>query len=270
MAVLIVADGAVDLPPALEASGRVRVVPGDIWLDEEPFRADRNEFWRILRQGTFPSTTPPTVSALTEAYRHGDLVLGLHVSAELSATVTRAREAAQRAGAGVVIVDTRSFSVGAGLLAAAVDRAALDPLRGESIVDVATNLPDELHTFVVVQDAEALRRSGRAGLLPTDHLARGRPLLLAVRGRAIVLDQPKDRARALRQLVTHARRSTDARVGNWALGHGDATDVDHVTDLLTKSFGHPPDFAVAVDPTVGAHVGVDALVVGVMPGRAER
>jgi fatty acid kinase fatty acid binding subunit len=268
--VLIVTDGAVDLPPILELSGRVRVVPGEVWVGDEPFTGDRAEFWRTLRQGTFPSTTPPTVNAIAEAYRHHDLVVALHVSAELSATITRAREAAQRAGSGIVVVDTRSLSVGAGLLAAAADRAALDPLAEQSIVDLVTVLPDQLHTFVVVQDPEPLRRSGRAGLLPKHHVARGRPLVLAVRGRAILLDQPKDRAKALRQIVRHARLSTDSNVAAWSLGHGDASDLDDVTDLLSESFGHPPDFVVPIDPTVGAHVGPDAVVVGVLAGKARR
>jgi fatty acid-binding protein DegV len=113
---LIVTDAAVDLPPVLEFSGRVRVVAGDIWVGDDLFQGPRDEFWSILRRGTFLSTTPPTVNALADAYRHDDLVLGVHVSAELSATVTRAHAAAQRAGAGVVVVDSRSLSLGYSLV----------------------------------------------------------------------------------------------------------------------------------------------------------
>ena len=265
----IVTDGAVDLAPTLEFSERVRVVPGEVWIGDKPFAGDRGEFWRTLRAGTFPATSPPTVNALAEAYRHDDLVVALHVSAKLSATMTRAREAAQRAGSGIAVVDTRSLSVGSGLLASAVDQAAHDPRGIDSITDFAIGLPDQLHTFVIVEDPEALRRSGRAGLLPKDHVAKARPLLLAVRGRAVVLDQPKDRAKALRQLARHARQSTDSNVAAWALGHGDAADLDEITDLLCTSFGGPPEFVVAIDPTVGAHVGADAVVVGVM-ARAAR
>ena len=167
---LIVTDGAVDLPPALELSGRVRVVAGEIWVGDTAFQGVRDEFWSILRRGTFLSTTPPTVNTLTDAYRHDGLVLGVHVSAELSATVTRALGAAQLAGAGVVVVDSRSLSVGAGLVAVAIDQAALNREPEQSIIDVAKSLPDQLHTFVLVQDAEPLRRGGRAGLLPRDHV----------------------------------------------------------------------------------------------------
>lgn len=261
---LIVTDAAVDIPEVLASSDRARLVSGEVWLGDEPFRGDSQEFWKASRAGAVFSTTPPTVSALAEAYRHPDLVVALHVSARLSATVARAHEACQRAGASVVVVDTRSLSVGAGLLATAVDRAAREPLGTTSVIQVAQGLPERLHTFVIVQDVSALQRSGRAGLVPDHHLARGRPVLAAVRGRTVVLDQPKDRTRALRHLAAHAKQSSGPRIARWALGHGDANDLDDVTEDLSNSFGSGPEFVMLIDPTVGAHVGVDAVVVGVM------
>ncbi len=266
---LIVVDGAVDLPEDLETSGRARVVPGGLFDGAGPFDGDRGRLWESLRQGAFPSSRPPTVNALLEAYRHDGLVLGLHVSAELSATVSRAREAAVRAGPGVVVVDTRSLSVGAGLVAAAVDRAARDPGSSESVVERARSLPERVHTFVLVQDAAALRRSGRAGLLPSGGPVRDRPVVLAVRGRAVVLDQPRDRHRAVRRLVEHVRNHAEAEGSRWALGHGDAGDLDLLAGQLSASFGRPPDFVSLIDPTVGVHVGAEAIVVGVLAEPAE-
>ena len=73
--VLIVTDGAVDLPPVLELSAGCVSCPAKSGSETQPFNGDRAEFWRTLRQGTFPSTTPPTVNAIAEAYRHHDLVL---------------------------------------------------------------------------------------------------------------------------------------------------------------------------------------------------
>jgi DegV family protein with EDD domain len=261
---LIVTDAAVDIPESLASSDRARVVLGEVWLGDEPFRGDSHEFWKASRASAVFSTTPPTVSALADAYRHPDLVVALHVSARLSATVARAHEACQRVGAGVVVVDSCSLSVGAGLLAAAVDRATRDPVGTTSVIDVAQGLPERLHTFVIVQDVNALQRSGRAGLVPDHHLTRGRPVLAAVRGRAVVLDQPKDRSRALRHLAAHAKQSSRPGISRWALGHGDAYDLDDVTEELSNSFGSAPEFVVPIDPTVGAHVGVDAVVIGVM------
>lgn len=261
---LIVTDGAVDLPEWLGRSPAVRVVPGQVWLEGEPFTGAPQEFWSLLRSGTYPSTTPPTVSGLAAAYAHQDPVVAVHVSSQLSATVARAREAAGRASGGITIVDSGSLSVGAGLIVAALcrpaDTASLTS-GPESVAEYARRLPEWLHTFVLIQDVETLRRSDRSGLLPRGHLARNRPLLLAVRGRVVPLEQTKNRQSAIRGIVTHVRRSAGTDLGAWALGHGDAADRDDVTIQLIEAFGMSPAFSVSLDPTVGAHVGPDALIV---------
>ena len=86
---LIVTDGAVDLPAPLEESPLLRIVPGAVWLKDEPFVGGVDEFWALLRRGAYPSTTPPAVDALVEAYGDTDAICAMHVSAELSSTVAR-------------------------------------------------------------------------------------------------------------------------------------------------------------------------------------
>lgn len=258
---LIVTDGAVDLPEPLLRSPLVRRVPGEVWAGESPFAGSSDEFWAQLRRGRYPSTTPPTVSALTEAYDHPGLVIGLHVSARLSATFSRAQEAVSRRGPGAVVIDTGSLSVGAGLLVAALHQAALGDHPAATLVDFARSLPERLHTFGLIQEVEALRKSDRSGLLPGDHLARNHPLVLAVRGRVVPLGQPKHRDGAIRELGDHLRRSVGTEPGAWALGHGDAADVDAVVEHLGSRLGGPPSLCTVVDPTVGAHMGPESLVV---------
>lgn len=263
---LIVTDGAVDVPETLVGSALVRRVPGEVWTGESPFTGDLAELWAQLREGNYPSTTPPTVSALTAAYQHPDLVIGLHVSSELSVTMARAEEAAQRAGPGVVVIDTRSLGVGAGLIVTAVHRATQSPNPPESIIDFARSLPDRLHTFALIQEVEPLRRSDRSGLLPSSHLVRNHPLVLAVRGRVVFLAQPRHRGAAVDEVARHLRRSAGAKLGAWALGHGDAADVDTIVDHLSAAMGQSPRFYTSLDPTVGAHLGPDAIVVGAITG----
>jgi DegV family protein with EDD domain len=263
---LIVTDGAVDLPDHLEHSSQLRVVAGQVWLNDKPVSGSADEFWALLRRGTYPSTTPPTVDELAEAYQRTDPVFAIHVSAELSSTMARAIEAAERAGPDVTLIDTRSLSVGAGLIAAAVHRILEDTPDQESIIEFARSLPDRLHTFALIQEVEALRRSDRSGLLPPGHLARHHPLLLAVRGRVVSLGQPKNRAAALKDLVGHTQHSVGKQMGAWALGHGDAADRDALVEQLSRDLHGPPAFVARLDPTVGAHVGPDAVLVGAISG----
>jgi DegV family protein with EDD domain len=263
---LLAVDGAVDLPVPMAASARVRVVSGAVWLGGQHFVGDRSEFWSQLRSGADFSTTPPSVSALTEAYRTADPVCALHVSAALSATVAHAREAASLASTQVAVIDTRSLSVGSGLVAAILHDSLVSgqATAAGSVADEARFLCDRLHTFALIQDVTTLRRSGRAGLLPGREGSRRRPLILGLRGRAIALDEPKDRAAAIRQLAARAQDASRPAITAWALGHGDAFDLGKVQQQLTVTLGTPPRFVTPIDPTVGAHVGPDAIVVGAL------
>jgi DegV family protein with EDD domain len=262
---LIVTDGAVDLPEDLEQSPLLRTVPGEIWLGEVPLTGSPDEFWALLRRGIYPSTSPPTVGALADAYRHQGPVVAIHVSARLSATMARAGEAAARSAPAAVLVDSRSLSVGAGLVAAVVHRAIQGRSDPRPIIDLARSLPERLHTFAVIQEVESLRQSDRSGLLPAAHLRRNHPLLLAIRGRVVPLSQPRNRSRALEDLASHLGH----RPGPWALGHGDASDRDAVVDRLTRVIGRPPAFLARLDPTVGAHAGPESIVVGIITGPVE-
>lgn len=268
---LVVTDGAIDLPAELERSPLLRSVPGVVRVGEEPLTGGPDDFWSLLRRGIYPSTSPPTVAALADAYRHPGLVLAVHVSAQLSATMARAREAATRSGPEVVLIDSRSLSVGAGLVAVAAHRVIQDSSDHEQITDFASSLPERLHTFALIQEVESLRRSDRSGLLPAARLRldQNHPLVLAIRGRVVPLSQPRHRARALKELAGHLLRSAGSRPGAWALGHGDASDLDAVVEQLSRAVGRPPAFVARLDPTVGAHAGPESIVVGAIAGPVE-
>lgn len=261
----LVVDGAVDLPTDLARAPHVGVANQEIWVDGAPFGGDSDRFWSRLRAGERFSTTPPTVTALAEAYAAGAgrSVCAVHVSKDLSATVRHAREAATRVPGPVLIVDSKSLSVGAGLVAFLAEQLFSEEGDWTRLATSVPRIPERVHTFVVVQDHEPLRRSERIKLLPTTRLNHHHPVLLAVHGRALALAQPRDRSAALQQLVVHARRSAAGAVAGWAVGHGDAADSPQVTEHLTAALGSPPLFCCTIDPIVGVHVGADAIVVAV-------
>lgn len=262
---LIVTDGAVDIPERLAVSELVRQVPGEVWGQDGPLPVDQEAFWAALRRGDYPSTSPPTVSALMAAYEHPDLVIGMHVSGQLSATLQRAHEAAERVGPGVSVIDTESFSVGSGLIVKELYDLARSA-GAPSLVEAAQELPRRLHTYALVQDVDALRRSDRSGLIPRSHLARNHPLVISIRGRVVPLAQPRQRSNAISELSRHLH--SGPTLSSWALGHGDASDVDSVVRGLSTYLGREPAFVTTLDPTVGVHLGPDSLVVGVLTERS--
>lgn len=262
---MIVVDGAVDLPEALVAAGEVRVVPTPVWLGEMPFDGDPPALADLLRaQPAALRTSAPTVSALADAYRASGPVLALHVAAELSRTVARAREAAQRVGNPVSVIDSGSLSTGTGLLALEAWAMERHALRAPEIETRTRFLVRRLHTFGVVADPSWLARGQRVPLTP-GQLRPARPLVLAVQERAVILDQPRDRPGALRQLAAHAQACrTTASGAIWALGHGQPGDLEQVVGQLAATLGGPPVFVCPLGPPVLAHLGPDALVLALL------
>ena len=259
--VRIVTDGAADLPPGIAAAYDINVVAGHVRFGEHLFEGDATQFWEAVRAEPVAATTAaPTVTELATAMRGDSPVIAVHVSGELSATVDHARQAAR--GTSVAVVDSRSVSAGLGLVALGAGQAVELGLSTEDVRSVVRSLVARVHVHAVIDDAEYLRRSGRAGLIDS-HAARRAPRhVLAVQGHAIPLKQFKDRHHALNHLVDHLADHARRGIDRWALTHAAASDKDAMIAELTKRFAMPAAFTGLVGPSVGAHVGPGSVVVG--------
>lgn len=264
--VRVVTDGGADLPGDMAERTGVSVVAGQVRLGGGEWSGGAEEFWRQVRaDGAQASTRPPTVEQFSYAY--DDLVgagarrrvLSVHVSAELSRSVDHARSAA--AGRPVEVVDSRSVSVGTGLLALTAAEAASSGASFDSLRAMAGGWVDDLHVHVVVDDPAYLVRGGHAGFLGGDPGHGPRRHILAVRGRVIPIGRTRHRADAVGVLFGHVREHVAEGAGRWAVGHGDARDHEQVVARLVDTFGTEPVFVTVLGPVTGAHLGPDALVV---------
>jgi len=265
---LIVTDSAVDLPAELQVAASLSIVASSVWLGGRCFTGEPEAFWHAVRTGALPTTKPPTADALVAAYTTEEAVVAIHVSAEFSATVAHARDAEQRVTGPVAVVDSRSLGAGAGLVAETAYRAALQDMAHAQVAAVAETAAAGLRTFALVDDVGWLYRSGRAGLLPSARLSRRHPVLLAARGRAVVLDLPKHRGDGIRQLARHARSVAGDAGCRWALGHGDAADAADAVERIGDALGRAPAFSGLLGSVVGTHLGPSAILVGILPASA--
>jgi hypothetical protein len=64
--VIVVTDSAVDLPDWLEDSSSIRKISGRLWLGSDPLRGGTEQFWSLVRDHQYPSTTPLTVACMAE------------------------------------------------------------------------------------------------------------------------------------------------------------------------------------------------------------
>lgn len=164
-------DSTADLPPYLRDDPNVTIVPLQVHFGDEVYRdwvdLEPGRFYEMLRHSPrLPTTSQPSVGAFLTEYRRlrerFERVYSLHLSVKLSGTYSSADVAASEID-GVVVMDTRSASVGVGLL---VDRvlALLD--RGTTAEEVE-GLVERFHRdcgfLFIVDTLEYLQKGGRIG-----------------------------------------------------------------------------------------------------------
>src|SRR5580700_11063670 len=235
--VRIVSDSACDLTDELVKQHDVIVVPLTIRFGTEELE-DRvqltpEEFWqRCQGKGALPETAAPSPGSFITAYQQAaddgaDAVLCLTISSGVSGTYASAVTAAGSfSGVPVRVVDTRSLTMGQGLLviAAAEEAAAgatLDALEAATIDRIG-----RVHVYGVLGGLEFLQRGGRIGgaqaLLGS--LLSIKPVIQVKDGVVAEESKQRTRARALSYLV--AKVAADAPLERLAIADGACDDID--------------------------------------------
>lgn len=172
--VAVVTDSAADLPPAWAERHGVTVVPLQVIVGDDTYRdgvdLDSDALRDILLTdgAPAPKTSQPAPSAFEERFRTAlsqgaEQLLGVFVSGGLSGTFASAAAAMRGFEAPSIAIDSKSGSLGVGLLVARAVELLDD---GHSLEEVAAELEvvrDRSNIFLTVDTFEFLLRSGRVG-----------------------------------------------------------------------------------------------------------
>jgi len=172
--VAVVTDSAADLPRDWAERHGVMVVPLQVIVGDRTYRdgidLDSDGLKEILTTpgAPTPTTSQPAPSVFTERFgaaldRGAEQLLGIFVSGALSGTYGSAAAAMREFDAPSQAIDSRSGSLGVGLLVARAVELLDD---GHSLEEVAAELErvrDRSNLFLTVNTFEYLLRSGRVG-----------------------------------------------------------------------------------------------------------
>lgn len=279
----VVTDSGSDLPQAIREELGIHVVPLSIQFGDEIYRdgvdLSVEEFYERLEGDVMPSTCQPSPADFEQKYLEiaepGDTIISVHMSSRLSGTYQSAVIAANMVaeeGLKVVTVDTKSASIGIGLVAIAAAQGAREGLTLEEILERVNYAIAEMHVYFVVDTLEYLRRNGRIGnaqaLLGT--LLNIKPILTLQDGIVSPLEKTRGKAKAVKRIqelvgqlkekypnkelsvgLTHAMVPSEAE----ALAEALRKDLDLKANVITGLIG----------PTIGVHVGKGTLAVLVHP-----
>lgn len=270
----MVADSACDLPPTEAVAAGIRLVPLTVSFGEESFRdgvdLPAEAFWhRVAADPSFPTTASPSPEALVAAYAAAaeggaEAAVSVHVSGALSRTVESARTAAEGSPIPVEVVDSRSVSMGQGLVALSAAAEAAEGGGLAQVAGAARLAVDRLEVAAVLDTVEFLTRGGRVGRARgmLSDLLRIRPVLSLEEGEPVLAARARTRGRgideALRRVAGPAERA--------ALFHAGAPEAPAVAGRLEEATGASP-LVGWIGAVTGTHLGPRALGLAVLRPR---
>ena len=244
MPIRVVADSACDLPLALAAEHNITVVPLTLRFGEQEFVDQRDltptEFWaRCAASPTLPETAQPSPGAFEEAFRAAaaggaDGVVSVDLSARLSGTVQSATIAADAVKdvIPVRVIDSRSASIGAGIVALAAARAAAAGGDIDAVCAAADDSAKRVRVYAALDTFENLKKGGRAGGAQAlvGSLLSIKPVIEIRDGVVEKEATPRTRSKSLKHLLDKVREAGD--VEHLSVVHGQAPDIEEFVDML--------------------------------------
>ena len=201
MTVKVVTDSTADLPDSLVRELGLEVVPLNVHFGTTVYRdgidLDVDEFFRrLVSSPQVPTTSQPSVGDFVDVYRRlgedASAIVSVHLSTKLSGTINAATQAidSEELPCPVTVVDSRSASIGTGLVAVAAARAAQAGDSLEKVVQAAYKVASSLRVLITMDTLEYLQKGGRIGKVSAflGTLLRIKPILMCQDGELHPLD----------------------------------------------------------------------------------
>ena len=276
-AVAVVADSSADLPDAVLDRHHIALVPLQVVFGDETFR-DRVElkpedFYRRLRGARdLPTTSQPAPADFVRVFRdaraEADEVVAVLLSAGLSGTFASAQAAVRAGGvSGVHLVDSRSASLGLGMLALRGAELAESGWSGAAISRELERVRVRSGMLLTVDRYDNLLRSGRvsrgkawlAGMLDV------KPILsLDAAGRVIPVDRVRGRDQVVPRVLALLDRHLTPRpkVIRFGVAHAEAPEMaERVRNALVAAYQPRDCFVTLATGVLATHVGSGAWAV---------
>ena len=279
----IVTDSTCDLPPSMLEEYGVGVVPGRVIFGSENYldkvTITPAEFYaRFGKTEVVPTTSQPPPADYTQVYSnvavHAGSIVSIHVSAALSgiyqASLIGARPVPNTAFAHV---DSRTVSVGLGLVVREAAEAAAGGKPVEEVARVAEEAAGRVRLFIAVPTLQHLIRSGRVssargaiagllGVLPV--------LTMTEDGRVVRAGISRSFDGALRKmmdLLFHEVERSGDRSPKLGVAHCAAPALaDQLASQLRERYAGSDVMIAECGPAIGAHAGPGAVGVAVLTG----
>jgi len=280
MSVAVVVDSASDLPNELADALGIRRVPLTISLDGVDYKdgteLSRERFWELAQRASdLPKTAAPSPGEFDAAFSSeldagANHVICLTMTKDLSATYQAALAAASAYSGRVSVFDTRSLTVGEGLVAVSAATAAQAGADTEECQRIVSATIERVVTFGMLDTLENLRRGGRIGAAQAllGSVLSIKPVIEVRDGAVEPESKQRTRGRSLHYLADRVIAAGPLR--RLAVTHAAAKDLDDFLALIDGVECESAPVVSYMGPVIGAHVGRGAIGVAFWPCTPER
>ena len=279
MAFRIVTDSTADLPLEFAHALGISVVPLSVIFGDEVFREgveiSHDLFYDKLVHGkVLPTTSAPSVGDFLEVYepllKETDEIVSIHISSKLSATYNNACQAAEflaDRGARIVVIDSRSVSLGLTFVTLAAARAAREGGDIDRIRAAVESTIQRIRIYVLLDTLEYVRRGGRIGRARAflGAMLRVKPLLAVRDGEVHPHERVRTKAHAMDRLFQIATSYPNVR--EVAIGYStNPQDAHDFQQRLAEVMPHVNIWTARFGPVIGTHGGPGVLGLGLLEG----
>ncbi len=273
----VVTDSGSDLSKEIRDTYNIHVVPLSIQFGDEIYRdgVDMHEetFYQRLTEGSvLPSTCQPSPADFVKCYKEiaepGDTIISVHLSSKLSGTYQSAFLATTMIdNLDIVVLDTKSASIGIGLVAIAVAEAVQKGATKDEAVALAHKVINEMGVYFVVDTLEYLKKNGRIGAAQAmvGALLNIKPILTLVEGVVTPFDKVRGKAKALKgiqDIIAEYSAKHPGQALRIGITHANSyADAKKFSDEIAKTIDVHELIISYIGPTIGVHVGPGTIAV---------
>lgn len=279
----IVTDSGSDLPLEIQEKLGISIVPLTVQFGEDIFYDGKDlstsEFYAKLKNNkVMPSTCQPSPADFLKVYEAiaepGDTIISVHLSSKMSGTYQSAVLASTMLDSNIKVqtIDTKSASLGAGLVALIAAEAVQSGKDIEEILEIIQYVIDHLQVYFVVDTLEFLQKNGRIGLASAlvGTLLNIKPILTLENGTVAPFEKSRGKNRALRRLLEISEELVPRFPGQkFRIGISNSESLEDA-ELLGKSLQKllPIDGELLISqigPTIGVHTGPGTVAMFIIP-----
>lgn len=266
--IAIVTDSTADLPPDTAREIGITVIPLTVNFGLQQYQdgvdITSEDFYPMLAASpTLPTSSQPSPAEFQAVYerllQEHDSIISIHISSGLSGTINAALTAKEMVDGDIHVVDSKSVSLGIGIIVLEAREMVEQGLGAAEIVARLEPVLKNTEVFFTLDTLEYLHKGGRIGKVAAvmGSLLNIKPIVRVVDGVYIPVAKVRRQEQALQEMVEQFKALASGReIKRLVVAHGAAEPAaTRLASKLKETLGREPDLTMSVGPVIGVHTG---------------